>query len=273
MTKTQLLTPTDLGGLVVRKPTEVSQFFNMMIYGEQGTGKTTLAASASVVEALSPVLLIDVEGGTQSLVGLYEDISVVEAKSWQSLVKLHRVLERGNHPYKTVIIDNMSEAQKLSMAAIMVDVVAKAKDEGEDRDPDVPSVREWGKLLVQMERMTRHFRDLPMNVIFTAWVDEDKNKEGVKERRPGFQGKFAAEVAGYVDLVLYLYVKELKDNPEPSRLLLTKKTSKIYAKDRRRKFPQIIEEPTMQMLYNYLHGKTDTPTEETASLSTLTDGE
>src|SRR5688572_28653656 len=66
-----------IGGLKTRKPQDKLPFLNAMIYGDSGAGKTLLTGTAAFVPELSPVLLIDVEGGTHSL-SHFDDTSDIE---------------------------------------------------------------------------------------------------------------------------------------------------------------------------------------------------
>src|SRR3990172_9664620 len=53
--------------LQIEDLTDVEELLKMLFYGPPGVGKTVLAASAKDVVALSPVLLVDFEGGTRSI--------------------------------------------------------------------------------------------------------------------------------------------------------------------------------------------------------------
>ena len=50
-------------GMTVVNP-EQNNHFNMLIHGVSGVGKTSLAATASQVDDMSPVLYVDFESGT-----------------------------------------------------------------------------------------------------------------------------------------------------------------------------------------------------------------
>ncbi len=212
-------------------------------------GKTRLLASASDIPELSPVLILDVEGGTFSIREKFPDVDVIRISSWAEMSKVYNDLYDGNHPYKTVGLDSLTEIQKMGMYGIMTALVAEP--DNKDRDPDIPSVREWGKNIEQTRKLVRAFRDLPMNVIFTALEMSDRNpRTGLTVTKPSLSGKLSGEVAGFLDEVLYMYVKTV-DN-EPQRLLLTRKTEDKVAKDRSDKLPQVITDVTMKTIHNHM---------------------
>lgn len=237
-----------IAGLPVSKVIEAPTTFNMLIYGHSGAGKTRLAGSADAVPELRRVLFIDVEGGTLTLKNTpYNEVEVVRVKTWQEMEEIYSVLHSGQHHYNTVIIDSLTEIQKMSMDRIM----RKLVEENEDRDADVPGVREWNINIEQVRKYVRKFRDLPVNTIFTALEHNEKNmRTGATLRKPSLSGKVKDEVAAFLDIVVYLYTKEVGD--ENKRMLLTGQTADTVAKDRSNKLPMVIENPTMATIYQNL---------------------
>ncbi len=258
------LTRTNLGGLEVKPVQERSSWYNILIYGDSGTGKTTLAGSADAVPSMRPVLFVDIEGGTESLKHSYPEVDTVRVTTWKEMQQVYNALHEGNHPYRTVVLDSLSEIQKFNMYNIMQDLMQKRPD----LDPDVPGMREWGKNLEQMRRMVRGFRDLHMHTIFTALSNSDKDqKTGLTTMQPMLSGKLAKEVAAFLDVVMYYYVKQIGDgsDAEFKRLLLTQKTDSQIAKDRTGRLPMIIESPTMMEIHQYLSGHAGEEVKETGT--------
>jgi len=252
-----VLTRSNLGKLTVT-PAALQDFtLNMLIYGRSGVGKTRLAASASGVPELAPVLLIDIEGGTFSIRDLYPTVDVLRVSTWADMQDAYDELYDGHHKYKTVVLDSLTEIQKFSMMNIMDDLMKDPRNS--DRDPDIPSIREWGKNIEQIRKMVRAFRDLPMTAIFTALVVEDKNpKTGAIERKPSLSGKLSGEVAGFLDIVAYYYVKPVPiagtapTEYENQRLLLSMQTEDTIAKDRSDRLPSVIKSPTMREILEHI---------------------
>jgi hypothetical protein len=138
------------------------------------------------------------------------------------------------------------------MLGIMVEVIKKESD----RDPEVPSIREWGKNGEQVRRLVRAFRDLPVHTIFTALVSEDKDqKSGKMKAKPGLSGKLANEVSGYVDICSYMYtqiVTAKDEEPKVCRRLLTGSIDTHVAKDRSDRLPLVLEDPNMQRIHDII---------------------
>ena len=249
----ETLTKKTIGNLQVAAPGE-TDYINMLVYGEPGVGKTRLAGSSVLVPELRPVLLIDFEGGTLSLAGDMREIDVVQPTSLREIDNLYGALY-DDMPYRTVIVDSLSELQKFLMQDIMREVVNKDPE----RDADVAGLREWGKNSEQVRRIVRAFRDLPCNTVFTALADESKDeRSGINRVRPALPGKLKGEVAGYVDMVLYMYTREVQVQGTKERqiksLVLTQGTERQVAKDRSGTLPLLIETPTMQTIRNHVKG-------------------
>lgn len=247
MAKTDSLTPTSIGGLPVKKVIEREPTINVLIYGKAGTGKTVLSGSASMVEGMSPALLVDVEGGTNSLRNTYPGVDTVRITTWMELLEVCDFIADGDHSYKTLIIDSLSEVQKLNMYYSMRKAGKNPMEEKADWD-------DWGKNLESMRFFVRTTRDLPINVIWTALLDESSDKKtGKTMRMPYFTGKFKQEIAAIPDEVFYYYIRDIydeeKDEEVPTRVLLTSSTDDTVAKDRSGQLPLLMIAPTMQTLY------------------------
>ena len=244
---TESLTPTrSLAGLPVQKVQARSQYLNILVYGESGVGKTSLAGSADAVPEMRPVLVVDIEGGTESLRSTYPNVDTVRVTTWKEMQSLYNELHRGKSGYQTIVLDSLTEIQKLNMYSIMQAVVAARPD----LDPDVPSMREWGKNLEQIRRFVRGFRDLPVHTIFTALEVADKDERtGAVMKTPMLSGKLRGEIPAFLDIVLYYFMK--KHNDDFIRAVLCQKTDTHVAKDRTGKLPRTLANPTMADIYKY----------------------
>lgn len=226
----------------------------MLVYGRSGVGKTRLAGSAIAVQEMNRVLYIDVEGGILTLRKEFPEVETVRIASWKDMQKIYDELFAGGHGINTVILDSLTEIQKFNMEQIMFALT----ESNNDRDMDVPSLREWGKNLEQIRRFVRAYRDLPLNVIFTALEREDKDKFGRPCKLPSLSGKMAGEVAAFLDIVLYYNLKEVGEGKDKQqlRVLQSKGTETVIAKDRSGLLPDVMVDPDMAQIYDFVIRKT-----------------
>ena len=216
-----------------------------------GVGKTVFSGSSDDVPELRPVLLVDIEGGTNSLRNTYPNVDTIRVTSWEELVSVMNAIADGDHEYETVIIDSLSEVQKINMYYNMRKVGKNPMEEKADWD-------DWGRSLEAMRQFTRTVRDLPYNTIMTCLSEDKKDtKSGKTTKYPYFTGKFQTEVAALPDEVFYYYMTEDWDGESetmvPVRALLTSATESVIAKDRSGTLDQVIVNPTMSLLYNTMY--------------------
>jgi len=230
--------------LKVQKPAEITPYLNILPYGPPGVGKTVLAGTAADHPETSPVLILDIEGGTLSIRN--KKVDVVRVESVEALVKIYEQLMAENDGYyKTCVIDSLTELQKLDMIDIMRELQSRRPD------IDIPSQREWGISIDHMRKIVRGFRDLPMNTIFTALVNIDKDNNGVVTYTPSLPGKLKMEISGFVDVVGYM-TTAVEDGNSIRRIQFAQ-TSKVIAKDRSAKLGDVVDNPTIPMLWDTMH--------------------
>lgn len=181
--------------LVIRKPSE-RRFIKALVFAPAGAGKTVLMGTAELDERTSPMLLLDFEGGTESLAGL--DIDVAEIKTWDDYNEAYELLSSGDHNYKSVGIDSISETHKWALLEIV------NKKGPTRKEPDLIEQGDYGIATTQMRRLLRHFRDLPMHVFFAAHAKEVEIPREGRVRVPDLAGQMAEEVSGLVSVQGYL---------------------------------------------------------------------
>lgn len=231
-------------------PDEISDYLSIFVYGPPGVGKTVLAGTSDDSPNTSPVIVADIEGGTRSI-RKRKGIDVKPIRSTEDLVELHRQLLTENEGYyKTCVIDSLTELQKLDMVGIMRELVSRRPD----LDVDVPSQREWGKSIEHMRRIVRGFRDLPMNTIFTAHSIAEKDNNNNVTYMPSLPGKLKMEISGFVDVVGYMTVA-VEDGVTVRRIQFAQ-TQKVIAKDRTASLGDIVDNPTIPMLWELMHNNT-----------------
>jgi phage nucleotide-binding protein len=220
----------------------------MMVYGEPGAGKTYFGGTAAGHPELSPILLVDVEGGALTLRG--KNVDVIQARTMKQVQEIQNALVKQTEPYyKTVFIDSGTELQKLDMRTVMLEQYNRRPD---TTDIYVPSQREWGKSGERMRMIVRSFRDLPCNVIISALLAQDKDERtGTTSYFPSFPGKLRSEMPGFFDIVGLL--RAVSEGGEIVRTLQVAKTDRVIAKDRTDSLENLITNPSLPDVWEAIH--------------------
>lgn len=217
-----------------------------LIFGPSGAGKTTLLGTANDDPRTAPMLLLDFEGGVASLVG--RDIDIVSIRTWTDYNEAYEYLRQGDHKYQSVAIDSVSETHVFAL------LTALESEASARRNPDLLQQGDYGIALVQMRKLLRRFRDLPLHVFYTALAMADNDKRLGTIQKPSFAGKAADEVPGIVDVVGYLGLAE-DDEGETHRVLLLRDHPGYAVKIRvptGSEVPDMIVDPTIGMLLDVL---------------------
>jgi hypothetical protein len=195
---------------------EVMRSLTMVVYGESKVGKSTFAATAPY-----PRLMLDVEHGHRFLpinVKYWDpirekppvadgtwDTCVVVVREYDDVLKAYDWLRSGQHQFKSLIIDSISELQVKLFDKLAGNEQIK--------------MQQWGEVLRHMGGFLRDIRDLtshataPLDaVVLTAMSKPDKDGRF----HPYLQGQLAVQVPYFYDL-LGAVVKESVPNPDPTQ--------------------------------------------------------
>lgn len=255
-----------------------SRYLNGLFYGDFGVGKTTLVASSVEVPEMNDVLLANVEAGDESVADPdFEDLDVVNIYTYKQFARLYEFLrahcqarDADNIPlmiklesqfrnqevevpkrYRTIIIDSLTEVQKLAMYQLLGITVG---EHPLDVEPDNPQFKEWGSSAEMIRLLVRSFRDLAMHSLFVASQTIDSDDKKKRFRTPALPGKLANEVQGFLDVVGYLVAAPDEKGLIKRRLFLNPGQT-FQAKNRFRKFTgNYIDDPTMQKIMNLRKG-------------------
>lgn len=230
---------------------DVPSKLNTLIYGPPGVGKTVLAGTASLYTLTSPVLYIDVEGGSMSMRDFYNksNIRIVRPTVFdRDMERYYTHLSSAKNKFKTVVIDSGTEVQKLSMSCIM----QKLFESRPDKIGSSPSLQEWGKNSDAMRKFVRFYRDLPINVIILCLQQDVKDEmTGQVTVKPSFSGKLPDEICGMMDIVgkMSTTLRTNGDKQEVSRCILFQPQGSFLAKDRSNRLPSVMHDPTIEKIY------------------------
>jgi len=190
----------------------VSHGIKVLVHGPAKAGKTRLCATTG---DLARTLIISAEAGLLSL--REYDIPAIEVATLQELREVYAYLQRGDHDYRWICLDSISEIAEVVLAA----------EKGRCKD----TRQAYGEMANIMFAVLKRFRDLPYNVVMTAKQgrEEDNGQLLYVPMLPGRQ--LAQNIAYLFDEVFALRVMQ-RDDGTLVRLLQTQRDAQYEAGDR-----------------------------------------
>lgn len=248
---------------------------SILVHGASKAGKSTLSVTSP-----APRVLNDVESASRFLPikrvywnpaterppeedGTW-DTCVVHTRDWGTVEKTYQWMNSGQHPFKSWIIDSVSELQSRYIEQVA----------GRNQ----LTQQQWGSAYREVGGLIRDIRDLTMHptkplecVVLTAMTRQIDGKF-----RPWCQGQLQAVLPYLMDAVGYLYLDTETDpltgTTTDVRRLLTRATSEFEAGERvGGAWPSIITNPNIStMISDIFDAVASTPT--TTPTTTTTEG-
>ena len=163
---------------------EINSAIKMMIYGQAGMGKTTLARSAP-----SP-LLIDFDGGVKRVnMNHLQGVDIVQVNTW---AEVNQLFSEDLSAYQTIVIDTIGK---------MMDFIIAYKCGSKQ-----PSLRDWGGINQEFQSFSRNLSNLGKHIIFVAHRDSRKNGDDTVFI-PALREKNYNSIVTELDLLGYLEMR------------------------------------------------------------------
>lgn len=167
---------------------------------------------------------------------------VVPVRELSTIQQTYQWLNSGQHPFRSVVIDSLTEAQKRAADEIAGTALMKTQD--------------WGTLLRKMDALVRAFRDLKMHpanplecIVFVCASRTDENGTV----RPFLQGQMAITLPGFVDVVAHLGITIAEDGAL-RRVATFQPVPGVAAKDRTGRLGTQMYDPTIPALFAAVYG-------------------
>lgn len=227
-----------------------------LIFGPPGHGKTHFLGTAALDERTKPIAILDFEGGVldvlTGLPGEGKDWVHIPIRTWDDFNEAYERLRENEEGFKSCAIDSLSETHVFILMNLLD--TTKDKREAKGDSPDLIQQGDYGIGLVQLRRLVRYFRDLPVHTFYTAHHKDDIDpREGIT-KTVNLAGKAAIEIPGLMTVVGYLALSEDEEGAT-HRVLLLQNYAKIRTKIRTPwgvEPPDEIEDPTVALLLDAL---------------------
>lgn len=175
-----------------KKPSELEfvTTIKMLVYGQPGIGKSTMALSAP-----NPVLF-DFDGGVQR-VNVAFQCPTLQVKSWEEALQALDELKAGEVDCKTIVIDTAGK-----MLDFMSDYIMRNDSKMKQRDGSL-SLKGYGARKVMFQNFLLQVAQMGKNIVFVAHEREEKDGD-TKIVRPEIGGSSAGDLMKELDLVGYV---------------------------------------------------------------------
>lgn len=221
----------------------------MLVYGEPGNGKTSLAATIK-----ERVLIISAEAGLLCLAGREIDsidistddngVMIPEEKRIPRLGEVYTYLisQECRDKYDWIFIDSLTEISQNLVKQLNVEFPNRSD-----------SLVLYGENAKRMRSLIKSFRDLPYyNIVFTALSSIEKDENNQRYIGIDMVGKIASSMPAFFDICLYLK-KDIDANGSVKRNLISSGSTRQIAKDRSGKL--LPEEPAnLQIIIDKIRG-------------------
>lgn len=246
--------------------TDVTDFANVLLYGREGSGKTTCLARLVNVSDTGQLLIINAEGGLKkaalrkrgvdtSRIKVWPDPNIGERVTYEGLVrvvnKVHSDILDDPTSWIGIGIDSITEVYQLVLDDVQRKRVADIQRQGKPVDPLHVDRGDYGDMTKMIRDLLRKIRDLPLHTVFTALERRDVDADtGKPQYGPALSPALQTDILGYVDMVLMC---KAADEDGPFRAL-TRGNSRYRAKDRFDVLPRVLAEPMLDRVIGYMNG-------------------
>ena len=240
---------------------DLSDHLKILIYGRPDAGKTTLGSSGANHPEFSPTVIMDMEGGLQSVRwggrGLLRSPRIDTTEKIDEFIKSAYNKEGAFADAKCLVVDSLTKMAKV----LLTDIVRKKHDvRARKGGLDEIQLSDYGDLGKAMERYVDYLINMEMHVVFIALEKDVKEDEVVKEITLNLPGGLPTKIIAACDNVFAL--AKLPATPasdgqpaeDPRVVMLTEQKGIQFARTRneefRKELGQFIINPTLPGIWD-----------------------
>jgi phage nucleotide-binding protein len=226
----------------IKKAHQLNSPKTILVYGDPKRGKSWFAASSAEVAELSPVLILDTEGGSSAIARDWKDVDVIDIKSHEEMENAVNALITQKHKYKTVVIDTLGVAMDRAEKFF--------GDKAENRNN---KFGKWGDLKEWVTSMTRKLHSSPFLAILVAHAQDEKDDQtGAVKTVPMLPGSAKNTLPAIPDIIAYM-TAEANEQGEIHRVMYMESSDRLVSGNRFG-LPGRLVDPSMKKIIDKING-------------------
>jgi hypothetical protein len=213
-----------------KKSQPVAEIANLsvLVYGAPKIGKSTWCSHAE------DALFFETEPGLNNL-----EVFKVPINSWTELLEALAEVAKGEHKFKTIVLDTVDNAYRLCTEHIL-------GGKNVEHESDLGYGKGWALVRNEFHRVLTKMARLPQGLYLVSHAVqvETDSRTGKQSRfQPTLPGKARETVVALVDIILYCDIEPILKDGKPDgyrRVMRTKNSPYYEAGDRTGKLPDTI---------------------------------